>query len=52
MRSSNVDQVKHDYNFIKNLIITFNNLVQGQYGSASKFYKFNLSFGSAHVVKE
>ena len=52
MRSSNVDQVKHDYNFIKNLIITFNNLVQGQYGRTSKFYKFNLSFGSAHVVKE
>jgi len=50
MRSSNVDQVKHDYNFIKNLIITFNNLVQGQFGESFKFYKFNLSFGSAHVI--
>ena len=50
MRSSNVDQVKHDYNFIKNLIITFNNLVQGQYGGSFKFYKLNLSFGSAHAI--
>ena len=52
MRSSNVDQVRHDYSFIKNLVVVFNNLIQGQYGGSFKFYKLNLSFGSAHVIKE
>lgn len=52
MRSSNVDQVKHDYNFIKNQIIIFSNLIQDRFSKYCDYYKFNLSFGSAHVVKE
>lgn len=50
MRSSNVDQVEYDYNFIKNMIIVFNDLVLKKYKKQCKYYKFNLSFGSAHVV--
>jgi thymidylate kinase len=53
MRSSNVDQVRHDYNFIRNLVIVFKNLLLGS--SSIPFdleaYQLDLLFGSAHVVQ-
>ena len=52
MRSSNVDQVEHDYNFIKNQIIVFSNLIRGKFSKYCDYYRFDLSFGSAHVIKE
>lgn len=50
MRSSNVDQVKHDYNFIKNQIVVFNNLIQSKFSKHCDYYRYNLSFGSAHII--
>jgi len=52
MRSSNVDQVKHDYNFIKNMLFVFRNLFAGTFQEYFNYYKFNLAFGSAHVVRK
>lgn len=52
MRSSNVDQINHDYSFIKNLILTFKNLMAENFRKSYSYYEFNLLFGSAHVVRE
>jgi hypothetical protein len=50
MRSSNVKQIEHDYNFIKNQIITFSNLIRGRFSKYCDYYRFDLSFGSAHII--